>query len=101
MDDLPDVGLDLTGLTSEDVLFFTFNFEDPTGICGIQVCWEAEEGQTCDDFADLGVFYFSEGSWEEIMVDCDESGEPAVICFALDDPQLIQDLLETPVPYLE
>ncbi|HPI97948.1 MAG TPA: hypothetical protein PLV56_04305, partial [Synergistales bacterium] len=96
IEELPDVGLDLSGVASDDVSFFAFNFEDPTGICGIQVCWEADEGETCEDFANLGVFYFSDDSWEEIMVDCDDSGEPAVICFALDDPQLIQDLLGDP-----
>lgn len=96
IDELPNVGLDLTGVSSDDVSFFAFNFEDPTGICGIQVCWEAEEGETCVDYADLGVFYFFDGAWEEIMVECDDTGEPAVICFALDDPELIQDLLGDP-----
>ena len=83
--------LNLEEVTSEDVLFFAFDFEDPTGICSIQLCWESEE--TCGELGDMVVFYFNEGEWLQIDKNCDDSSVPTIICFSIDDPVLIEELL--------
>lgn len=92
IEELPDVGLDLAEVDSDDVVFFTFEGLDPTGICGISVCFDADE-ESCEDLTALGAFYFYEGIWTQIFSDCDDSGGVPVVCFYLDDPLLIQDLL--------
>ena len=85
-------GLFLDAVQPGDGIFFTVSFDpDSTGVCGAEFCFFT--GETCEEFADVGLYYLDEdtGLWIPKEWSCSESsleGYVSQICVSFDGSEI-------------
>jgi len=85
-------GLFLDTVETGDGIFFTVSFDpDSTGVCGAEFCFFIQE--SCEDFADVGLFYLDEdtGLWIPKEWSCSESsleGYVSQVCVSFDSTEI-------------